>query len=95
VFFMDNLTKKTKCNHEEIGREVIGGFLGHEHRHTSGEQLCLNCGMTLKEIMTKSNEEYLDDYVVWDIKDQEENVGYEALLIGRKEHAEEYKASKI
>ena len=33
-----------------IGRNVIGGFTGHEH---NGEQICLNCGRTLREIIEK------------------------------------------
>jgi hypothetical protein len=38
------------CKHE-IGWSAIGGFLGHEHIHTTGEQICLKCKKTLNEIV--------------------------------------------
>lgn len=40
------------CGHE-IGRKAIGGFPGHEHIHPTGEQLCLKCGKTLKELLER------------------------------------------
>lgn len=40
-------------NTHEIGYRSIGGFPGHEHIHTTGEQICLNCEKTLEEIIKK------------------------------------------
>lgn len=39
------------CQHE-IGRKAIGGIPGHEHYHPTGNQLCLNCGRYLHEILS-------------------------------------------
>lgn len=37
----------------EVGRKTIGGFPGHEHFHPYGEQICFNCGRTLREIIAQ------------------------------------------
>ena len=39
----------------EIGRKAIGGFPGHPHIHPTGEQLCLNCSMSLKDIIEEKS----------------------------------------
>lgn len=51
-----NWEKSKECDHE-IGRKVIGGFIGHEQIHPTGEQFCLNCGKTLKEILSHQEQE--------------------------------------
>lgn len=49
-----------ECEHE-IGYKTIGGFPGHEHTHPTGEQVCLKCGKTLKEILDAAYNQGLDD----------------------------------
>ena len=40
--------ESSKCTHEMIGR----GMIEHDGiKHPGGEQICLDCGMTLKEIL--------------------------------------------
>lgn len=46
-----------KCEHE-IGRKAIGGFPGHEHIHATGEQICLRCGKTLKELLAEQKPDW-------------------------------------
>lgn len=45
--------KKVSKSTHEIGYRAIGGFAGHEHTHPTGEQVCLNCGKSLEEIIKK------------------------------------------
>lgn len=52
-----------ECNHE-IGWKAMGGFPGHEHTHTIGEQVCLNCGKTLKDIYLQKQKEAIEAVLV-------------------------------
>lgn len=66
-----------ECNHE-IGRRVIGGFLGHEHTHPTGPQLCLKCGKTLDEISIQIRNELLDKMLK--VCNETENEGGRVLV---------------
>ena len=52
-----------RCEHE-IGRKVIGGIVGHPYIHPTGEQLCLKCGKTLKEIIRTAIKECFEAVAV-------------------------------
>ena len=45
---------KKECQHEVFGHKMIGGFAGHPQVHPSGPQVCLDCGLTLKEIIKEA-----------------------------------------
>ena len=50
----DFMKKKPEpINDHEIGRRAIGGFPGHKHIHSTGDQFCFKCNKTLREIIEK------------------------------------------
>ena len=50
AYVMPNTQPKI-CEHE-IGRKAIGGFAGHKHVHSTGNQFCLKCRKYLTEIIS-------------------------------------------
>ena len=39
------------CEHKRIGYKGIGGFPGHYQTHPVGPRICLDCGLTIEEIV--------------------------------------------
>jgi hypothetical protein len=75
----------TKCNHEDIGRDAI---THNGITHPTGEQKCLTCNKTLKQILEESREEgrkehlmLLDEKMVKEMKGSSEWAELQAKMI--------------
>lgn len=67
MFQLDSMNKNNKklndCEHS-IGYKAMGGFPGHEHIHTTGEQCCLNCEKNLQEIYSDIRKETIEWFLL-------------------------------
>jgi hypothetical protein len=90
------LKKREGCKHE-IGYHSIGGFPGHEHTHTTGEQYCFNCNKTLTEIISHAISQAVNKFIASERKKLEmlnfygvSKVQYDMIVEAERERVREY-----